>query len=139
MRTVERKIDVAKAFRDENPTTPAVPFACSRASSADLKRRLDEEVQVLVPLDQLPQLAIADTELPWPDLGSLATELLLRINGARTTMSIVTGLSAAPNEGVRELASLVCRGFVRLRPPIDEGRDGDGIASAELSWDSAPE
>jgi len=115
--TVETEVDVARAFGDEMPTTPALQSATRLAAAADVMGLpVDDIVEALVPLDARPRLAVADTALPWRDLGSLATEILLRIDGSKSTMSIVTGLDVAPSEGVRVLASLVCRGLVELLP-----------------------
>jgi hypothetical protein len=71
-------------------------------------------VPPLVPLDAVPVLAVARTSVPWDELGVLATQLLLRLDGSSCTMAIVTAVAATPKEGVRELASLVSRGLVRL-------------------------
>jgi hypothetical protein len=114
-RTVRRRVDVASAFADEVPTAPASQTSRRRASG-EAAEELDL-VGISVPLDARPELAVADTDVPWPDLGLLATEVLLRVDGAKTTMSIVTGLSAPPSDGVRALAQLVGRGIVRLVSP----------------------
>jgi hypothetical protein len=99
--TVRRKIDVTRAFAEETPTKPVVP--------------------ALVPLDSVPELAVARGEVPWEDLGSLATQLVLRVDGSACTMSIVTDVVATPLEAARELATLVARGLVRLvAAPVDE-------------------
>jgi hypothetical protein len=113
-RTVRRRVDVKGAFgSEEQPTAPAARRECSLAFCAE---EYEEGVDLSIPLDTLPELAVADTEVPWTDLGSLATELLLRVDGSRSTMSIVTGLSEPPIDGVRALAQLVSRGIVRLLP-----------------------
>jgi hypothetical protein len=109
--TVIRRIDVAHAFHDEHPTTPAAEHHFGLAAVVDVS---DEGVRVSIPLDSQPVLAVADTDVPWRELGLLATELLLRIDGTKSTMAVVTGLSAAPNDGVRALAHLVNLGLVRL-------------------------
>jgi hypothetical protein len=114
-RTVRRRVDVASAFADEVPTAPASQTR-SRRAPGDGAEELDL-VGISVPLDARPELAVADTDVPWRDLGLLATEVLLRVDGAKTTMSIVTGLSAPPSDGVRALARLVGRGIVRLVSP----------------------
>ncbi|HEY5147644.1 MAG TPA: hypothetical protein VII82_12810 [Polyangiaceae bacterium] len=57
--------------------------------------------------------------MPWSELGSLAIDVLRRVDGTKSAMSIVTGLGAAPSDGVRVLASLVCRGLVRIAAPSD--------------------
>lgn len=111
--TVVRRVDVAHAFRDEHPTAPAAQRDFGLPAVVDVS---DEGVHVSIPLDALPELAVADTDVPWRELGLLATELLLRIDGSKSTMSVVTGLSAPPNDGVRALAHLVSRGLVRLVP-----------------------
>jgi hypothetical protein len=110
-RTVVRHVDVAQAFHEEHPTTPAAEHHFGLAAVVDVS---DEGVHVSIPLDSQPVLAVADTDVPWRDLGLLATELLLRIDGTKSTMAVVTGLSASPNDGVRALAHLVNLGLVRL-------------------------
>jgi hypothetical protein len=110
--TVEREIDVERAFAEEHATAPAAttPDVSPPRSSG----RRDHTVHVLVPLDAVPEVVIADSEVPWSELEPLDTEVLMRIDGSKNAMSIVTGLSAPPSEGVRALASLICRGIVRL-------------------------
>jgi hypothetical protein len=121
-RTVRRRIDVKGAFdAEEQPTAPAARREGSLALCAE---EYEEGVALSIPLDTLPELAVVDTEVPWTDLGSLATELLLRVDGARSTMSIVTGLSEPPIDGVRALAQLVSRGIVRLVPLEAPGETG---------------
>jgi hypothetical protein len=97
LRTVKRRVDVAKAFADtahDPPTRPAV--------------------QALVPLDAVPVLAIARTQVQWDELGAVARELLLHVDGRRTAMSLVSVGSATPREYARELAVLARLGIVRL-------------------------
>jgi hypothetical protein len=77
-------------------------------------------VPSLVPLDAVPVLAVPRTSVPWDELGVLATQLLLRLDGSSCTMAIVTAVAATPKEGVRELASLVSRGLVRLSTQAEE-------------------
>ena len=97
-RTVKRQVDVSQAFADEPATSPAV--------------------HALVPLDAIPALAVPRAGLPWSDLGKLATQLLLRIDGTMTTMSVVRVDMATPTEAARELARLAARGLVRLVPLV---------------------
>jgi hypothetical protein len=89
-------VDVAEAFAtsEESPTSPTV--------------------HALVPLDAVPTLAVPRTGLPWADLGKLATQLLLRIDGTRTAMSVVHVDAGTPTEAARELARLAAAGLVRL-------------------------
>jgi hypothetical protein len=121
---------VTAAFADETPTAPRQKEARAlsqrpeargprrrRPSSADADA---PPVSALVPLDAVPVLAVARTDVPWDDLGKLSTQLLLRLDGSSCTMAIVTGIASPPNEGVRELAALVRRGLVRLGSPVDE-------------------
>jgi len=115
--TVPIEIDVARAFGDEMPTAPGAPSHEVLASLAAEGLREAAEMSAFVPLDALPALAVAEADVPWSQLGSLAVEVLRRIDGAKSAMWIVTGLGAAPKDGVRVLASLVCRGLVRLVPP----------------------
>jgi hypothetical protein len=124
----------AAAFATEMPTTPRHeeaqalsqrPEALGESGvgklAAEGKARTSgvypaesPSVPSLVPLDAVPVLAVPRTSVPWDDLGALATQLLLRLDGASCTMAIVTAVSATPKEGARELASLVSRGLVRL-------------------------
>lgn len=105
-RTVRRTVDVAAAFAThEHPTRPAV-----------------RPVRELVPLDAVPALTRHRSEVPWSDLGALATEVLLRVNGRTSAMEIVRGNQASPRDCASALASLALRGFVRLLPPSrDDG------------------
>jgi hypothetical protein len=86
------------------------PSGVFRADSAPVSA----PVPSLVPLDAVPVLAVPRTEVPWDDLGPLATQLLLRLDGCSCTMAIVTGIGVPPRDGVRGLAGLVSRGLVRL-------------------------
>jgi hypothetical protein len=96
---VRRYIDVAAAFAaTESPTRPAV--------------------RELVPLDAVPVLALQRADLPWDELGELATQLLLRIDGRSSAMEIVTGHAFAPRECASELAALTRRGLLRLLPVV---------------------
>jgi len=131
-------VDVEAAFADENPTTPKQDEA--EALSQHPEALGYEEVDVSfvqedgppvrmhVPLDVVPMLAVPRTDLPWTELGELATQLLLRVDGSTCTMEIVTGVAAAPNESARELADLVGRGLVRLAIP-------DEVSPPELDLD----
>jgi hypothetical protein len=101
--TVKRRVDVEEAFSEsphEQPTRPAV--------------------HALVPLDAVPVLAVARTELRWNELGDVARQLLLRVDGRRTAMSLVSLPSATPHECSRELASLARRGILRLAPTVSD-------------------
>jgi hypothetical protein len=97
-RTVRRQIDVSEAFADESPTSPAV--------------------HPLAPLDAVPALAVPRAGMPWDDLGKLATQLLLRIDGTSEVMSVVRVDTATPMEAARELAHLAAMGLVRLVSPV---------------------
>jgi hypothetical protein len=99
--TVRRRVDLKKAFADELPTRPATV-------------EIRALTQALVPLDAVPVLAVARSDVPWHELGELAAQLLRRVDGSSSTMSIVTGTSATPSDGARELAALVERGLLRL-------------------------
>jgi hypothetical protein len=66
-----------------------------------------------IPLDVVPVLVVPRTEVPWQELSDLAAQLLRRIDGQTHAMSLVTATAAAPNETMRELASLAGRGLVR--------------------------
>ncbi len=104
-RTVERELDVQRAFREADPPTSPT-------------------VHAMVPLDAIPALAVPRSTLPWNELGRLATQLLLRIDGSRTAMSVVRLESGTPAEAARELARLAATGVVRLvapRAPADAG------------------
>jgi hypothetical protein len=96
--TVRKYVDVGEAFGEETPTSPSVPG--------------------LVPLDAVPALAVPRAGLPWDDLGKLATQLLLRIDGMKTAMSVVHVDMATPTEAARELARLTAAGLVRLVVPV---------------------
>jgi len=108
-RTTAGRLPAAHVNRADDVTEDAL--AAIEGVSAKRAKQLVKTFQ-----DARPRLAVADTALPWRDLGSLATEILLRIDGSKSTMSIVTGLGVAPSGGVRVLASLVCRGLVELLP-----------------------
>jgi hypothetical protein len=108
---MRRRIDVAAAFGEtEKPTRPAV--------------------HELVPLDAVPVLAVQRADLPWEELGELATQLLLRIDGRASAMEIVTGHAFAPRECATELAALARRGLLRLLPvvaPATKGREDEWL------------
>ncbi len=98
-RTVKRKIDVERAFREaEEPTAPGVVTT--------------------VPLDAVPLLARAREELPLSQLGRVAAQILDDIDGNRDAMSLATLRDVPPVKCARELASLIARGFVRLAPVV---------------------
>jgi hypothetical protein len=100
---VKRRVDVERAFSEtvhEQPTRPAV--------------------HALVPLDAVPVLAVARTELQWNELGDVARQLLLRVDGRRTAMSLVSLPSATPHECSCELASLARRGILRLQSSVKD-------------------
>jgi hypothetical protein len=110
--TVPIEIDVARAFGDELPTAPGSP---SSEVLAILGVTDDgPRTAASVPLDALPALVVAAENVPWSELGALETEVLQRVDGSQSAMAIVTGLGAAPADGARALAALVCRGLVRL-------------------------
>jgi hypothetical protein len=136
-------IDITAAFGDEQPTAPRHQEARALSQRPEAvgprRRRASSSAEAdappdsgLVPLDAVPVLAVPRTDVPWDDLGKLATQLLLRLDGSSRTMAIVTGIASPPNEGVRELAALVRRGFVRLESPVDE------IPVDEAPVDEAP-
>lgn len=103
--TVKRRIDVKAAFAaEERPTRPAV--------------------RELVPLDAVPVLALNPAELPWEELGELAAQILVRVDGRTRAMQLVTGNVGSPGECACELAVLARRGLVRLLPPAT---DADGM------------
>jgi hypothetical protein len=155
--TARREIDVAAAFAEENPTVPrhsearamsqrpeaqapvssvevvggAVEYESSEA--ANDSPRDSEPVPSMVPLDVVPVLAIPRADVPWKNLGELATQLLLRIDGSSQAMAIVTGMTVPPIEGARELAALVRRGLLRLEAP-PSASPADATAS-ELELD----
>jgi hypothetical protein len=89
---------------DEGPTPPR-----KRENGA----HAPEGVTGLIPLDVIPILVIPRADVPWKELSELATQLVTRIDGKTHAMTLVMGTSAAPNEGIRELAALADRGLVR--------------------------
>jgi hypothetical protein len=112
--TARRHIDVAAAFAaTESPTSP---------------------VRELVPLDAVPVLTVERTALPWDDLGQLATQLLLRVDGRTSAMDIVTGSAFAPRECATELAALMRRGLVRLLP-VPRSADDEAAVDATAPED----
>jgi hypothetical protein len=125
--TVPVEIDVARAFGDEMPTAPGMPspqVLAGLVGPAALGVVVEPELSALVPLDAVPALAVAEGDVPWGTLEAVAVEVLRRVDGAKSAMSIVTGLDAAPSDGVRILASFVHRGLVRIVPPL-YGRQTD--------------
>jgi hypothetical protein len=135
-RTVKRRIDVAEAFRDESPTTPAASEARILAAQPEAKRAPTDDVCMLVPLDTVPVLSAV--KLPWDTLGDLATNLLRRIDGATSTMRLVIETRVAASDSVRELATLACRGLVRLAPSAEaahvEPTLGLDLSELDLEW-----
>ncbi len=125
-----------KSFKEESPTRPAQDDVRALSAWPEAQGvRAGEEVQALVPLDIVPVLAVARAEVPWSDLGELAQQLLRRVDGATSTMTIVTGTTATPSEGARELAALTRRGLLRLLLPASEQEpvlqlDLDGLPTA---------
>ncbi len=93
-------MDLSAAFGEELPTSPAV--------------------HPLVPLDAVPALAVPRSGLPWADLGKLATQLLMRVDGTTTVMGVVRVDTATPMEAARELGHLAAIGLVRLLSPVRE-------------------
>lgn len=116
--TVRRRVDVERAFAetaDEPPTKPALVVAMIPAGAL-------ERVRPLVPLDAVPVLAVPRTDIPWAELGDLATRLLLRVDGSTCAMRIVTGIEATPHECAGVLADLARGGLVRLvLASLDDG------------------
>jgi hypothetical protein len=63
-------------------------------------------------------LVVPPADVPWRELGELATQLLGRVDGEARAMAIVMGMTARPRDGARELAALVSRGLLRwVLPP----------------------
>jgi hypothetical protein len=91
-------------FVDESPTMKR---------KREMAPHSAQVVMGIIPLDVVPILAVAGSDVPWKELGELATRLLKRIDGRTDAMSLVMGAGAAPSEGIRELAVLVDRGLVR--------------------------
>jgi hypothetical protein len=121
---------IAPTFSDEDPTVPRAHEGRARSSRPQATDagegqpsplagigRDAEIVAAHVPLDVVPTLAVPFTEVPWHELGELATQLLRRVDGNAHAMSIVMGLTAAPRDGARELATLVRRGLLRWALP----------------------
>jgi hypothetical protein len=107
--TARVAVDVEAAFAEESGTKPmTAPDGCG-----------GEEVDVLLPLDAVPVLRVPRDEVPWQELGELATRLLLRVDGAACMMLIVSGAQAAPNDAARELAKLVRRGLLGMKTPFE--------------------
>ena len=108
-KTAKRRIDVAAAFA-EAEAKPG-PGALSRA------------------FETVPVLMLPRGEVPWGELGELATNLLLRVDGRTSTRDIATasGTIAAPEECAREMAALAQRGILELKSPPAAGPD-DGAA-----------
>ncbi len=120
-KTLKRQIDVAAAFA-----------ACDRGfPPVDPPTR--PAVRELVPLDAVPVLVLERAELPWSDLGQLATELLLRVDGKASAMHLITGNAFPPSDCASELAVLARRGLVRLRSPADV--EADRLSSPALEID----
>ncbi|HEX8796452.1 MAG TPA: hypothetical protein VF765_36120 [Polyangiaceae bacterium] len=110
--TVRRRIDVAKAFgeQEETPTRPAV--------------------HAQVPLDAVPILALPRGEVPWDKLGEKASQVMLRVDGTTCVMVIATDTGLPPADVASELASLVTHGLVHLVAP-------PSTRNAELELDLA--
>ena len=66
-------------------------------------------------------------EVPWAELGDLATTLLLRVDGTTSTGAIATatGTIATPKECAHELASLAERGILELDATGGAASDAD--------------
>jgi hypothetical protein len=105
-KTVRRRIDVAAAF------------AATEGS----------------PLDTIPRLGTPRTEIPWGELGDLATKLLLRVDGTASTGAIGTAMMtlATPKECAREFVALSKRGIVKL---VASGNEGESDGGEELEID----
>jgi hypothetical protein len=100
------------AFDDEEPPTTPAPWKIRALAQRPEAR--DDGVTALAPLDAVPILAVPRAELPWDELGQLAIQLLLRVDGVTRAMRIVTGTGAPPSEGARVLGTLAGRGIVRF-------------------------
>ncbi len=102
-------------FEQESPTRPAL--------------------HPLVPLDAVPVLAVPRSQLPWDDLGEIATQLLARVDGSAPAMSIVTGATVTPGEAAHELGHLVDRGILRLAAAsvVIDALDPPGELDIDLS------
>jgi hypothetical protein len=106
-KTARRQIDVAKAF--------AVAENAPR-------------------LDAVPVLIVPRANVPWSELGELATKLLLRVDGSTTTRDIATGTGsiAPPEECAREMAALAQRGLLELKS-TDAAADDEPELDIDLS------
>jgi hypothetical protein len=107
-RTVRRRVDVARAFRDAELDDLELDIVFAEDVAAP------PEVHALVPLDAIPVLAVPAARIAWYVLDELSTTLLLRVDGVARTMSIVTGTKTTPSEGARALGRLAGAGIVRL-------------------------
>jgi hypothetical protein len=83
-KTTKRQIDVAKAFADADGSA----------------------------FDTVPVLVVRRADVPWSELGELATKLLLRVDGTTTTKQIATvaGVIAPPKR--------VCARWPRWRSEV---------------------
>ncbi len=106
-KTVRRRIDVAAAF------------AATEGS----------------PLDSVPRIVMPKGEIPWAELGELATKLLLRVDGAASTGAIGAALKglATPKECARMFVALSQRGIVELASKADGEELELDIDLSELS------
>jgi len=91
---------------DELPTTRTV----RRQAVADDRSTL---VPAAVPLDAIPFLAVPTRQVPWKELGHLARQLLLRVDGGTSMMAILMSTAASPTLGAQELGRLASRGLLR--------------------------
>jgi hypothetical protein len=118
-RTIRMALGNPLSAEDDPPTAPNARNA--RLPSSRPSAHQAELVPSHVPLDAVPVLAVPTREVPWKELGQLARQLLLHVDGAASTMSIVTATAAPPNVGARELARLASRGLLRWPATRDTG------------------
>jgi hypothetical protein len=106
-KTAKRQIDVAAAF------------AAAEGTAA---------------FDAVPVLVMPRADVPWSELGELATKLLLRVDGSASARDIATaaGTIAPPGERAREMAALAQRGILELRSKGDAGPDEGGELELDI-------
>jgi hypothetical protein len=68
------------------------------------------------PLDAVPKLLLPRAQIPWAELGDLATKLLLRVDGTASMGAIGIAMSeiATPKECAFVLATLAQRDIIKL-------------------------
>jgi hypothetical protein len=105
-----------------------------RSSDKDqtVRRKIDVAAAFAATEDRVPVLLMPRAEVPWADLGDLATKLLLCVDGTTSAKAIATatGSIATPQECARELAALARRGILQLEP--DAGAAAGDEAEDEL-------